>query len=896
MNVEFRDSDLDPLTHVQAAPAFEPLHRRIERRLMLHPQGCALQDGDSIWSSSELNAGANRLAWYLQGLGAGPGHLVAICLPRGIEAIVSMLAVLKCGAAFVPLDPAYPVTHRAHKLADSGPLLLITLQTLSGMMPPHAAREIHLDAQTVLQRLQIEHAHDLPVVVDRESAAYVIYTSGSTGKPKGVVIPHGALRNHADAVIERYALVPQDRVLQFASLSFDICIEEIFPTLAIGATLVLHDVATSSRVDDFLASIEDRRVTLLNLPTAFWHELVLAQPLWRKPFPECVRLLVVGGERASRALHRRWVDNVGPRPRWMNAYGPTEATVTATVYEPAAHPGNDKEAELPIGLPLSNTRCHVLDENLKPVPPGEEGELCIGGESLALGYLNLPELTAQRFVPDPFSGRAGARLYRSGDRARILPDGCIAFLGRVDAQFKVRGFRIEAAEIEACLEGDPAIEQAIVVGEANPLGTVLKACLRLRPGLTLDEPALRSRLKRELPDYMHPSGFWLAQEWPLLPSGKVDREALAAQASRTATAPGAPAPASVPDPAPVRPFVLQCGVTADEDDLASWLAPVFADVLSLPAVDPELSFFEMGGNSLLALRLLSVLEAQRPQQVVRAEVFFSHPSVRELARALAVEASLGLIGTAALLGLASVVRLNRCDAQAEKRTPLLLLCGVALYAPLAQAMASDRPVYGLFVPAELVTGTGASMPDLPKLAAQYVGRIQGLVPDGPFSVGGVSFGGTMAFEVARQLAQQGRPPRLLVMLDAVTTDSFGPAATWVRVKSCWDRWRRRRDPDSSVRRADALDVVEEVYRRQKTSYAGQSLLVVATGRTAEPHALQRSDLGWYGRFCREDLGWARYLPVGTPCVRVSGDHLGILRGVGAQAIAASVRAHLAEQN
>lgn len=883
MTVDFQDSDIDARIGASGALAFEPVHRRIDRWARLHPHAAALQDGTQVWSTSELDAAANRLAWHLRGLGAGPGEFVAICLPRSAEAIVCMLAVLKCGAAFVPLDPAYPAARRAHKIEDCRPLLVLSRRALADAMPPHPARDVWLDDPAVRDWIDRERQDPVPVEIDPEAPAYVIYTSGSTGKPKGVVIPHRALRGHALAVIQRYALMPTDRVLQFASLAFDISIEEIFPTLACGSTLVLHDAAAGGRIDDFLASVESHALTVLNLPTAFWHELVLAQPTWSRPFPACVRLLVVGGEKASRGLHGRWVEAVGPRPRWMNAYGPTEATVTATVYEPAAHPADDPSEDLPIGLPLSNTRCHVLDEALRPVAPGEEGELCIGGRSLALGYLNLPELTARRFVPDPFSRRVGARLYRTGDRARMRPDGSIAFLGRVDAQFKVRGFRIEAAEIEACIEGDPRVEQAIVIGWAGPSGeTVLQAFLRLRPGHGWDEAPLRERLRRELPDYMHPATLSIVQAWPLLPNGKVDRSALDPLAA-------APQPAPEPAlPARHRPS-LHCGATADADELASWLGPIFAEALGLGSVDPDASFFDQGGHSLLALRLLALLAAQRPQQAVPAELFFAHPSVNALAQALATQARRDVGADARAAPAASVVRLNRCSPQAEQRTPLLLLCGVALYGPLAQAMCQDRPVYGLFVPAELAAGGGADLPDLPSLASQYVLRIRPLLPDGPFALAGVSFGATLAFEVARQLDEQGRPPTLLALLDPITADALGPLAPWARVLEGWRRWRRRGTSDPALRRQDALDQTEQAYLVTRERYTRASLIVVATGHPEEPSALRRSDLGWLGRFCRADLGWSRYLPQGTPCQRVPGDHLGILKGAGALAIARALR-------
>ncbi|HEX6367825.1 MAG TPA: amino acid adenylation domain-containing protein [Longimicrobium sp.] len=589
------------------------IHTLVEAQAARTPRAPALVHPGGALDYAELNARANRLAHRLCALGVGPEVAVGVCLDRSPEMGVALLAVLKAGGAYLPLDPAYPRERIAFMLADARVPVLLTRASLTDALPAHGARVLHVDDADAFAA---EPAGNPPPRGTPRSLAYVIYTSGSTGTPKGVGVEHASLANHARAMAARYALSAADRVLQFAALSFDVAAEEIFPTWITGGAVVLRPAAVPDPAD-FARWLDAQGVTVANLPAPFWHAWVAAMDA--AP-PRALRLVATGSDAVSPEAVNAWA-RAAAGVRLFNAYGPTEATITAAAWE---HGGGevDPAAPVPIGRPVANTPAYVVDAAGEPSPVGVPGELRIGGAQVARGYLGRPALTAERFVPDPFSPAPGGRLYRTGDRARWRPDGQLEFLGRMDAQVKVRGFRIEPGEIESALLRDPAVRQAVVAARDDaPGGTRLVAYV---VGEAVDVDALRARLRAGLPEHMVPSAFVALDALPLTPSGKVDRRAL---------------------PAPGRAADGGAGA-APRTPAEELLAGIWAQVLGLDRVGVAESFFELGGHSLLATQVVSrVRLAFGAELPVRA--LFEAPTVRALAGR--IEALRGEDGAAAPL-------------------------------------------------------------------------------------------------------------------------------------------------------------------------------------------------------------------------------------------------------
>ena len=449
-------------------PLERSIQALIEGQVNRSPDAMAVALGAAQLSYAEFNRRANQLAHYLRGQGVGPDVPVGICVGRTLEMAIGVLAILKAGGAFVPLDATYPKERLAFMLEDSKVSLLLTQKSLAGGLPKHSAFEVYLDEGW--ESFATESGENPAPLAGEQNLAYVIYTSGSTGKPNAVMITHRSLTNFALAINEQLALQGSDRVLQFASLSFDVAVEELFPTWLAGATLVLRDGLTPPSHAELGRLIDEEQITAFELPTAYWHEWVDDLARSASKLPASLRLLIIGGEKVSLKRLAAW-DGLGVS--LIHVYGLTETAVTSTVYRrDAGEQNGGGTADLPIGKPIANTQIYLLGADLEAVPVGVKGDLYIGGEGVARGYFARPELTASRFVPDPFSHTPGSRLYQTGDLARYTADGNLSFLGRVDHQIKVRGYRIEPEEVEALLRQHPAIEDAVVIagafGEKQP--------------------------------------------------------------------------------------------------------------------------------------------------------------------------------------------------------------------------------------------------------------------------------------------------------------------------------------------------------------------------------------------------------------------------------------------
>jgi amino acid adenylation domain-containing protein len=592
-----------------AAPAAF-VHRLFEEQAVRTPDALAVVSSDRRMTYGELNARSNQLAHHLKSLGVGPDVRVALLVNRSVEMITALLAVLKAGGAYVPLDPAYPVERLTFTLQDAKAAVILTtyalLSELTDFTPSQSSAAVvclDRDGET-LERLDRTNP-DVPV--EGANLAYVIYTSGSTGVPKGVQITHAALANYTDVAADAFGVDASDRVLQFASISFDTAAEEIYPCLSRGATLVLRTDEMIRSAALFLEKCEEWGITLLDLPTAYWHELSAEMARHDLDIPEPLRLVILGGERAHPDQVRRWQARFGGRVRLVNTYGPTESTIVATMYD--IPPSVDAlVGEIPIGKAVRNAHAYVLDRRLQLVPVGAPGELYLGGAGLARGYLDRPDLTATMFVPDPFTAVPGGRLYKTGDRARYLDDGMIEFLGRVDHQVKIRGYRIELSEIEAALMRHPAIEDTAVLLREEAPGKRLVAYCVAADG-SVDGADLRGFLRDGLPDYMVPSAFVMLAAMPLTPNGKVDRDAL---------------------PPPDLSGQLSVEYVAPQTGLQQRIVNVWQELLGVERVGLDDNFFDLGGHSLLVVKLHGRLRNIHPDAPSVVDLF-KYSTVRALA-------------------------------------------------------------------------------------------------------------------------------------------------------------------------------------------------------------------------------------------------------------------------
>jgi len=580
-------------------PRDKCIHEVFEEQVERTPDGVAVVFEDEQLTYRQLNERANQLAHYLQGLGVGPEVLVGICVERSLEMIIGILGILKAGGAYVPLDPAYPRERLGFMLEDTRAPVLLTQEKLRGDLPQADARVLYLDRDWGI--ISHETTEKPFSRVSSENLAYVIYTSGSTGRPKGVLIAHRGWVNLAKAQIQMFDMRPGRRVLQFSSLSFDASVWEMGMSLCSGSTLFL------AGQDDLLPGpalaglLEMQRISHVILPPSALAVMDTDE------FP-CLDVLGVGGEACPPELARRWSRN----RRFYNAYGPTETTVCATVFEHQQGYG-----KLPIGRPIANIRVCVLDHYMQPVPIGVPGEVHIGGDGLARGYLNQPELTAERFIPDPFSDDPETRLYKTGDLVRYLPDGNIEFLGRMDHQVKIRGFRIELREIEAVFVEHPNVKEAAVMVQETSSGIMsLSGFFVPLQGEIPSPKELRDHLRKKLPEYMLPSAFCVLDALPLTPSRKVDRKALARIKGI--------------------PFSTEDNHVAPRTPTEKRIAEIWAKVIGIERVGIHDNFFEVGGNSLAAVQVVSqVLQVFGMKIPVRS--LFKAPTLRDFSRVIEKE-------------------------------------------------------------------------------------------------------------------------------------------------------------------------------------------------------------------------------------------------------------------
>ncbi len=735
------------------------IHQLFEVQAEQTPDAVALIFGEQKLTYQQLNCGANQLAHYLQTLGAGPEVLVGVCFDRSIDAIVSLLAVLKAGSAYLPLDPAYPKERLDFMLSDAQISVLLTQNHLVERLPDCGAKVICLEAAR--EEIDAQSEKNPANLANADNLAYVMYTSGSTGKPKGVCVVHrGVVRLVKDT--DFASLTAAEVFLQLAPISFDASTLEIWGALLNGAKLAVFPAGSPS-LAELGEAIRLYNVTILWLTAGLFHLMVDD----RLEDLKGLRQLLAGGDVLS-VPHVQKLLRELPNCQLINGYGPTENT-TFTCCAPI-----DSESQIsnsvPIGRAIANTQVYILDRHLQPVPIGVPGELYAGGAGLARGYLNRPDLTAERFIPNPFANQenglenaenrsvssllpssffllpASNRLYKTGDLARYLPDGNIEYLGRTDNQVKIRGFRIEIGEIEAVLAGHPDIAQVAIAVQLDASGNKCLAAYAVsRPGQILAAGILRSFLQERLPDYMIPVGFAFLDALPLNPNGKVDRRALASQKWQSV------------------------GVTPNEiiavaprDQLESQVTKIWEQVLGINSIGIRDNFFEVGGHSLLAARLLAEIEKVFGKNLPLSTIFQS-PTVEQLADIL-----------------------REPEWSSPSPSMVVIQPGTGSYKPplfcihvLGRGLEFYRPMLAYLDPSQAVLGLSTQIMDeklappnrVENLAAYYIKEMRTFQPHGPYFLLGVSFGGTVAFEMARQLDAKGEKVALLGLLD-----TYGPAA------------------------------------------------------------------------------------------------------------------------
>ncbi|MGW2803338.1 non-ribosomal peptide synthetase [Streptomyces sp. NPDC001269] len=692
------------------------VHELVDEHADRAPDAIALvgADGEQV-TYAQLAERSAALAATLRAAGAGQQAPVGVLIERSPETVVALLAILKAGAAYLPLEPTYPRDRLQFMLADSGAGLLLTRPTLAASLGLGAGLRV-ID---VGEPPSAAPAREAPASgrVDRDDLAYVIYTSGSTGRPKGVMVTHRGLANFAQDMVRNLGLSGRDVLCTVTTIAFDASVLELFVPLSCGARLVIVDRATASDGAGLARLLAAQDATVLAATPATWHLLLLSG--WEGAGLQAVS----GGEAMSTQLAAELAPKVS---RLWNLYGPTETTVYSTLHQ--VTPDNPA-GSVPIGRPLANTRLYVVDDQLRLVPVGAVGELLIGGAGLTRGYAGRPGLTAERFVPDPFG--TGERLYRTGDLARWRPDGTLEYIGREDTQVKIRGYRIELGEIESVLQRYPAVARAAVTTAGDGMGRRIVGYVswRDRP----DEAGLRSFVQDRLPQYMAPAALVGLAEMPMTPNGKVDRKRL-------------PEPDRSGDTAPVNPRdVLELRVTS-----------ICERVLGRTPVGVRDDFFAAGGNSLTAFELVEAVRRELGVSVPLS-TFFREPTIEGLCSALP---DVSAVADQLLVPLAT--------GPDRSGPPLFLVHphggGVSSYVSLGRELDGELTVHGI----EAVGYNTDTDPlnTVEDIAERYLRDIRTVAPEGPRLLAGWSFGGVVAYEMAVRLERVGRPVEALILLDS----------------------------------------------------------------------------------------------------------------------------------
>ncbi|WP_223759687.1 non-ribosomal peptide synthetase [Myxococcus sp. RHSTA-1-4] len=734
----------------QHVPTGACVHTLFEAQVRRTPHAPAVAHGDSTWSYAELNARANVLAAHLLARGLKPEERVGVIMEPSNQGMAALLGILKAGGAYVPLDAGWPEPRKLAVLERAG---------VRRLWVDAEALPAHMDLAPVVEvPPRPEHvAEDVgpgPRAVADSQLAYIVFTSGSTGEPKGVMVEHRSVVNHNVALAARFGLRPGDRMLQFAPLSFDAAAEDLYPPLVVGATVVMRSGLVPAHL--MTPYLEETGITLISLPPTYIEEWIRQMEAHGQRVPARLRLLAPGGDVLKRETYEAWVRVGGAHAPWLNVYGPTECTITSATCDIPGAEGLGTDATFPIGRPIPRVRVHLLDAHLEPVLPGLPGGVYIAGAALSRGYLGAPHLTAERFIPDPSSSEPGARMYHTGDLARLLPDGRLRFLGRADHQVKIRGFRVELSEVEACLRQFPGVEEAVVLARAGAAGQQQLQAYVQAPPAVVSVDALREHVAARLPSYMVPAALVVLEALPVNANGKVDRHAL-------------PDPESLAPPAPAAPAPVSGGEhleTPFRSTLEMSLERLWREVLGRDVGAGD-DFFQVGGDSILAMRLLARMEEELGVPVPLATLFQS-PVLRETADAVRELLEEGPPRS-------SVVPLSRKGTSPD--APPLFLFHPAdgelhYYRYLTPLLEPRLRCLGVQAPETLSKHTYATFDER---VAAYARDVRAAQPHGPYRLAGYSYGGLPALGVAAALEAQGEKVELLALVDALPAAEGAPA-------------------------------------------------------------------------------------------------------------------------
>jgi amino acid adenylation domain-containing protein len=859
--------------HLTLPQLFEAQARRT-------PEAVAVVCGERSMSYRELDLASNRLAHELRRRGVEPASRVAVVLDRSPELMVALLAVLKSGSTYIPLDPTYPVERLQYIFESARPAALITQASLRERLAYEAISVIVVDSQSML--IEKQSAEALPLSASPYDPAYVIYTSGSTGRPKGVAIHHRALVNLLFAMRRQPGLTHEDTVVSVTTISFDMAVPDLFLPLIVGARLVLAKEQEMADGAALYALLQRHQASFMQATPVMWQ--VLLEAGWHGNPP---LKMLCGGEAMPRHLAERLLQCGG---ELWNMYGPTETTVWSSALRVEAG-----EGPVPIGPPIANTQFYIVDSRQELVPRGVPGELCIGGDGVAHGYFEQPEATREKFIPDKFRKHAGAKMYRTGDMVRMKQHGSMEYLGRTDHQIKLRGFRIELGEIETVLLHHPGIAEAVAMLGQDPSGEgaiwayAVPQTARAEPPEVL-MGALRASLAQSLPGYMCPSSIVMLDALPRTPNGKIDRRSL-------------PVPALRQNMETAQPL----------NEIERRLARIWTSVLGLETIDKTADFFESGGHSLLAARLLARIEAEFGQRLSLLTLFKAS-SIVEQAKLLTHSGQREF-------DFRQVVRLQPNGS----KPPLIAIHNTGVYYyNLSRRLGPDQPLTALQLFDPSITRQSLP-PTLEAIAAEYVQLIRKFQATGPYKLIGWCVGGVLAFEVARQLTEAGHEVSLLAMIDAWAPGHHRRlsrtrailadysyrwqliGADWQRVMSREQtlaafleqrvmykrllRWFGRSSGNAPARVAfEVRESSAENYDQWLLGYLEETAQAYEPKPYSGKITLLCSAQEPKGLFLDPQMGWGAFALGGVDVSVLDGDHFTVFKGQGLEQMAAQVSA------